>query len=213
MVSWLILRGNCRGCGDRIPGFHPVVELITPLLFLGAVWSIGSDWRLLPALWLIPVGVSVSAIDLRTMIVPTRIVWPAFFVSVALSVVAAVAEGEWLWLRNGVIGILVLAGPLFVLWFLLPKSMGFGDVRLATLLGFSIGFFSGVRPMGGVALAVCALGLASILGLTVGIVALGARGRKAQVPFGPSMVASAFICIALASQILEPFGQWGLTHG
>ena len=206
VVSWFLLRGKCRGCGDRIPGFHPVVELLTPLLFLAAVWRIGADWRLLSALWLIPVGVAVSAIDLRTMIVPTRIVWPAFFVSVALSIVAAGLEGEWLWLRNAVVGILVFAGPLFVIWFVLPRHMGFGDVRLATLLGFNLGFFSGVRPVAAVVLAVCCMGLAAVVGVTTGVVALGARGRKAQVPFGPSMVAASFVCIALAPQILEPFG-------
>src|SRR5690606_36036207 len=86
VVSWLALRGRCATCGVAIPGYTPVVELLCPLLFLGAVATIGiDDWRLLPALWLIPVGVAIAVIDLRTLIVPTRIVWPAFFVAVALS--------------------------------------------------------------------------------------------------------------------------------
>lgn len=205
VVSWLVLRGKCRGCGDRIPGFHPAVELITPLLFLAAVWALGADWRLLPLLWLIPALVAVSVIDLRTFIVPTRIIWPAFFVTVALSVVAALIEGEWRWLLSAVVGLLVLAAPLFVIWFIRPQGMGFGDIRLATVLGWSVGFFSGVRPAAAVMLAVIAMALSAILGILLGVVVLGARGRKARVPFGPAMVAGALICILLAPEILEPF--------
>ncbi len=210
VISWLLLKGRCRGCGERIPGFHPLVELACPLLFLGAVATIGGTWQLIVALWLIPVGVAISAIDLRTLIVPTRIVWPAFFVTVALSVVAAGVEGEWSWLLSAAIGLAVLAGPLFVIWFINPKGMGFGDVRLAVLLGWSVGFYAGVRPMAAVFLGVCCMVASAIIGLVYGIVGLGVRGRKAQVPFGPAMVTGTFLCIAFTQQILEPFDVYSL---
>ncbi|CAN5428152.1 A24 family peptidase [soil metagenome] len=205
VISWLLLRGKCRGCGERIPAFHPIIELLSPLLFLGAVWSIGLTWQLLPALWLIPVCLAISAIDFRTLIVPTRIIWPAFFVTVALSVVAAGVEGEWMWLATAATGLAVLAGPLFIIWFINPKGMGFGDVRLAVLLGWSVGFYAGTKPLAGVLLGLICMTLAAITGIVIGIVGLSARGRKAKVPFGPAMVIGAFICIALASQILDPF--------
>ncbi len=205
VLSWLLLRGRCRGCGDRIPAFHPIVELLVPLLFLGAVWSIGWDWRLLPVLGLIPAGVAISVIDLRTMIVPTRLVWPAFGVVVVLSVISSGIESEWAWLLTALVGLAGLAGPLFVLWFLLPSGMGFGDVRLAVLLGWTIGFYGGSEPVAGMILSVLVLFLASIIGLAVGVVAMGARGRKAKVPWGPSLVAAALIAIGFADLIIEPF--------
>jgi len=106
VVSYLLLRGRCRGCGERIPGFHPFVELLVPLLFLGAVFTVGiDDWRILPLLWLIPVGVAVAVIDQRTLIVPTRIIWPAFAVAVALCVLTSGLEGEWGWLLNAAVGV------------------------------------------------------------------------------------------------------------
>ncbi len=211
VVSWLLLRGRCRGCGSRIPGFHPIVELICPLLFLGAVWAIGGTWQLLPVLWLIPVGVAVSAIDLRTLIVPTRIVWPAFFVTVALSVVAAGVEGEWSWLLSAAVGLAVLAGPLFVLWFLIPRGMGFGDVRLSVLLGWSVGFSAGVRPVAAAVLALACLTVSAVVGIVYGVIGLSARGRDAKVPFGPALVVGAFLCIALAPEILDPFQVYALS--
>lgn len=211
VLSWLTLKGRCRGCGDRIPAFHPVVEALVPLLFLVSVWTIGWDWRLLPLVGLIPAGVAVSVIDLRTMIVPTRIVWPAFGCVVILSVVSASIAGTWLWLLTAVVGLLSLAGPLFLLWFLLPKGMGFGDVRLAVLLGWTVGFYAGVRPVAGLLLAVIVLFMASVIGLITGVAVLGVRGRKAKVPWGPSLFAAALLAIFFAEEILEPFGIWALT--
>lgn len=159
----------------------------------------------MPVLWLIPVGVAISVIDLRTLIVPTRLVWPSLFVAVAVSIAAAGALGQWQLLLSCLVGVLVLAGPLFIIWFAMPAGMGFGDVRLATLLGWTVGFYAGTNPLHAVVLLIICLALASVIGLVVGVVALGARGRKAKVPFGPALVAASFLCIAFAPQILDPF--------
>ena len=203
VVSWLVLRGRCRECGTHIPVFHPLVELSVPLLFLGALWALGVDWSLLPALWLIPVGVAVAVIDLRILIVPTRIVWPAFLVSVLLCVVAAGIQGDWNWLLSALVGMAALAGPLFVVWFIVPHGMGFGDVRLATLLGFNIGFYAQGALWGSAFLSMLCLAGSAVLGILMGVIALGARGRGAKVPFGPALVAGAFLCIAFAEPILD----------
>jgi leader peptidase (prepilin peptidase)/N-methyltransferase len=203
VVSWLVLRGRCRACGSRIPAFHPLVELSLPLLFLGALWALGLNWTLLPALWLMPVGVAVAVIDLRTLIVPTRIVWPAFLVSVLLCVVAAGLEGEWGWLLSALVGMLALAGPLFLVWFAIPHGMGFGDVRLSTLLGFNVGFYAAGALWSAAFLAALTLGSAAVLGILMGVIALGARGRGAKVPFGPALVAASFLSIAFAEAILD----------
>ena len=211
VLSWFLLGGKCRGCGERIPGFHPVVELLVPLLFIGAVWAIGMDWRVLPVLGLIPAGVAISAIDFRTMIVPTAIVWPSFALVVALSAISAGIEGEWARLLTALVGLASLAGPLFLLWFFLPSGMGFGDVRLAVLLGWTTGFYSGTEPIAGAILAMVLLFSASVIGILVGVVALGARGRKAKVPWGPSLYAATVLMIVLAEPILDAFGVWSAS--
>jgi leader peptidase (prepilin peptidase) / N-methyltransferase len=212
VLGWLLLRGRCRDCRERIPSFHPVVEMLAPVGFLLSVWAIGWDWRLLPVLWLIPVGLAVSVIDLRTLIVPTRIVWPAPAVSVVVSVVAVAAGGgEWAWLVTAAVGAAALSAPLFLVWFIHPRGMGFGDVRLSVLLGWIVGFYAGSRPAAGLIGALLVLAIGSIVGVVMGVVVLGARGRKAQVPFGPSLVLGAFTCALLAEPLLDPFGVYSLV--
>ena len=208
IVSWLVLRGRCRSCGTRIPAFHIWVELLVPLLFVGAVVALGWGWQILPALWLIPVGVAVSVIDIRTLIVPTRIVWPSFFVSVALCVAVAAIEVEWEWLLAALIGLAVMAGPMFAIWFINPKGMGFGDVRLATLLGLNVGFYAGTVSAGSIGapvfLAVVAMGGSAVIGIVLAVAAFGVRGKGVRVPFGPSMVIGCLSVIAFAAPILDP---------
>lgn len=208
VLSYVVLRGRCASCGEAIPGFHPWVELAAPLVFLAAVWAVGLQWMVLPVLWLIPVGLAIAVIDLRTLIVPTRIVWPAFFVSVAVTTGVAGVEGRWELLLSALVGLVVLAGPLFVLWFAMPSAMGFGDVRLTVLLGWNLGFYAGTDLTAPVILVLICLTVASVVGLLIGVVALGLRGRKAKVPFGPALVISTFACILLAPEILEPFGMY-----
>lgn len=204
VVAWLLLRGRCRGCAQRIPAFHPLVELAAPVLFLVSVWALGGDWRLLMVGWLIPVGLAIAVIDLQTLIVPTRLVWPAMAISVVLAVIVVAIEGEWIWLVSGAIGILVLAGPLFVFWWFFSNAMGFGDVRLATLVGFNVGFFAGSSLAEAAYLSVVTMVLASALGLALGLIVLGARGRKAKVPFGPTIVLGGYLCMILSEPILSP---------
>ena len=52
-------------------------------------------------------------------------------------------------------------------------------------------------------LSVICMFFSAVLGLLMGLVALGARGRKAKVPFGPALVAGTFVCIALAQPIID----------
>ncbi len=206
VLSYLLLRGRCRECSDRIPAFHLLVELLVPLLVALAFWRFGWSWALLPVALLVPPAVALAVIDLRTFIVPTRIIWPTFFVEVGVCVLAAGLLGRWDLLVGCAVGLAVFAGPLFAIWFIHPRGMGFGDVRLSVLVGWTVGFYADGSPLAAGILVAIALFMAAVLGVVIGIGALGARGRKAQVPFGPSIVLGGYVVIVLAAPILEAFG-------
>lgn len=211
VLSYLLLRGRCRSCGTRIPAFHLLVELLVPLLFALAFWRYGWSWALLPVTVLIPPAVALAVIDVRTFIVPTRIIWPTFFVEVAVCAAAAGLLGRWDLVVGCAVGLAVFAGPLFAIWFIHPRGMGFGDVRLAVLVGWTTGFYADGSPLATGILVAIAVFVAAVLGIVIGIGALGARGRKAQVPFGPSIVLGGYTAIVLAAPILEAFGGTATT--
>ncbi len=87
LISFLLLRGQCRGCGHRISWQYPVVEFLTGLLFLGVVWRFGVGPR--PALWaaFLAALVVITFIDLEHMIVPDRITLPG----IGIGLLAALA--------------------------------------------------------------------------------------------------------------------------
>ncbi len=205
IVSWLLLRGKCRACGEPIPAFHLVVELLFP----ATVGAAGARHRQRATprerSWLAPVGVAIGVIDLHADDRPDPHRLAGTFVTVAIGVVVAAVEGEWTWLIGGAIGVVVLAGILFVLWYAL-NGMGFGDVRLAVMLGWSLGFAAyTIDDRWAIALFLTMLALTggAILGIAFGVITQ--VGFRQRMPFGPPLIAAAILCIAFADRILDPF--------
>lgn len=203
VLGWLKLRGRCRDCGAAIPVFHLGVELLIPVLAFGMYLAIGASWYLLPALFLVVVGVIVAVIDQRTLIVATRLVWPALAASVAIAAWVGIAEGAVIRILLGsLVGAVTLAGPLFAAWWVHPRGMGFGDVRLAVLLGWHAGLAIAVEGVGLAAfVALAALILSSLVGIVFGLVSVASLGR--QFPFGPALVAGTLLTVAFAPEIAQ----------
>lgn len=204
ILSYLLLRGRCRNCGEGYGAFHLLVELSVPLLALWTVWAVGWNVRLLPFVVIIPALVMVGFVDARHMIVPTRVVWPAFAAILVLSGLAVLWQGELRWLSAAAIGAVAVAGPLAALWFFSPRAMGFGDVRLAVLLGWAAGWVVGGAPvLAPLAMAVLLIFVAALVGVVVGVPLVGLRGR---IPFGPSLVAALFLILPVAAPLVRQIG-------
>lgn len=182
LLSWIALRGRCRGCRARVSAVYPLIEAASGGLALLAILSFGPTWRGLAAAVLGVCLVPVVAIDLRHRLIPDLVVLPA----TALALVAGVAAdpGRW-WVP--VVSALGAAGFLLVLSLVYPGGMGLGDVKLALLMGAVLG--SAVIP---------ALALAFAAGAGLGIVLLarhGAAARRMAVPFGPFLAAGALAAL------------------
>src|SRR4051812_46407840 len=73
VLSWLLLRGRCRTCGEPISARYPLIELLTAVVFAAVGARFGADWAV-PAYLVLAAGlVAVSAIDLEHFLVPNRI--------------------------------------------------------------------------------------------------------------------------------------------
>lgn len=200
VVSWVVLRGRCRSCSEPISKRYPIVEAATAALFLvvglrflppvgvtgGAL--AGQLVLLVALLYLMATSVTLALIDVDTHRLPNRIVLPMYPVLIVLLTVASALTGDWVALLRGVGGLLLLGGVYLGLALAVPRGMGFGDVKLAGVLGLVLAYL-GWGP-----LAVGAFG-AFLLGGTFGIVLLIVRraGRATGIPFGPWMLLGAWV--------------------
>jgi leader peptidase (prepilin peptidase)/N-methyltransferase len=200
VLSWLLLRGRCRSCGARISLRYPLVELGTGALFVAAAVRLGATWQL-PAFCVFFASLlAISVIDLDHYIIPNRVIYPTLAVTVPLLVLAAAADGSWGLLRNAAIGGVGGFAVLLAIHVAMPRGMGFGDVRLAGVIGMMLGWL-GLRYLFlGLFLGFL---LASLIG--IGLIAARLRTRKDAVPFGPFMAMGAVLAVLWGQPILDVY--------
>lgn len=214
VLSWLLLRGRCRDCGEPISPRYPLVELATGVLFvLAALWT-GLEPRglwLLPAyLYLVSIGVALTLIDLDVHRLPNVIVLPAWVVGPVLLALAAAGTGEWgRWVRALLAGLVLFTFYAVVhygsrLVYGRSGGIGLGDVKLAFVLGAYLGWSGwGALAVG----AFAAFLVATVFWIV--LLAAGKANRKTQIPFGPWMIVGAGIGIVWGQQAWDAWtGLW-----
>jgi leader peptidase (prepilin peptidase)/N-methyltransferase len=202
VLGWLILRGRCADCSAPISVRYPLVEAGTGLLFAALAWRLDRLDLLsaLPAyLWFGAAGVALALIDLELRRLPNAITFPSYPVLAVLLTASAAWQHDWWSLARAGIGAVALFGFYLLLVLLYPAGMGWGDVKLAGVLGGVLAYLSWS------ALLVGAFG-GFLLGAVVGVavMATGRGGRKTALPFGPFMIAGALLAIFLA----DPIATW-----
>ncbi len=198
VISWLVLRGKCRDCGAPISGRYPLVELGTGLLFGYMAWIFGYSWELPAFLYLAAISVALGLIDLDVKRLPNLIVLPSYLVAGALLLLPAFVTPAWDSYLNAWLGAVALFGFYFLLAFIYPAGMGFGDVKLAGVLGLYLGWLGwGSLIVGGF--------LGFLLGALVGVAMMIGRraGRKTMIPFGPFMLVGALIAIGAGDAVTD----------
>ena len=199
VVSWLLLRGRCRDCGRPITVRYPLVEAGTAALFGLTTWWAGFNWSLPAYLYLAGIAVALALIDLDTKRLPDAIVLPAYPAGAALLALASWNPGganDWSVLVRAFLGCAVLFAGYFVLMFIYPAGMGFGDVKLAGVLGLYLAW------TGWGAFAVGAFAAFLVGGVfSIALLAVGRASRKSAIPFGPWMIAGAAIGLAVGERL------------
>jgi leader peptidase (prepilin peptidase)/N-methyltransferase len=198
VLGWLLLRGRCADCRSPVSVRYPLVEAGTAALFVAVAARFGWSWELPAYLYLAAIAIALAAIDLDVMRLPDKIVLPSYAVAPVLLAPAVIAGHAWAAAARGLIAAVLLFAFYFVLA-VLPKGMGGGDVKLAPLLGLYLGW------LGWSSVAVGAFAgflLGGLVGAT--LMALKLAGRKTRIPFGPYMLAGAFLAVFAAA----PIGHW-----
>ncbi len=210
LVSWLVLRGRCRTCSERISARYPLVEALTAAVWLGiGWWALAADDGsganpLLPLLLVLgSAGVTLAMIDLDHHRLPDVIVLPLYPVTVVGLAVAGLVSGQWPLLAS-LAGAGVWLAVIGGIWLATSgRGMGFGDVKLAPVLGATLGWVAFGSSIVGLFSAFL---LGALVGL--GLMVLGRAERRSHLPFGPFLLAGAGIGLAAGAPIAHAYASW-----
>ena len=178
LVAGYALRPTLDRYDSSVPAKLPIPEVVTALLF-GLAAAEYDDWRLVAMLILAIASVALSIIDLRQYRLPNPIVFSALGASAAIVVIGELVDGDSGVISAAIVGALVYCGILFVMHVINPAGMGFGDVKLALLLGLFVGWVAGTR-LDAIRGVMIALLIGSALGVVLGV----GRHRRRCVALG-----------------------------
>ena len=191
------------GPGPAVPAGRalgaPWAELAGALCAAAVTARFGWSAQLPAWLWFVAVGLLLALVDLRTQLLPNRVVLPGVVGGVLLLAVAAAADDGWPELGRAVLAGAAAAAALLLLALVNPRGMGMGDVKLAGLLGLYLGWLGWPVLVTGLFFGFL---VQAVLGLT--LIALRRAGRQTELPFGPALIVG-----ALAAALLS--GGWALS--
>jgi leader peptidase (prepilin peptidase)/N-methyltransferase len=220
IVGWLMLRGRCSGCGDRISIQYPIVELLVGLLWLGAYLQFGPTFTAFRVAVFATVLLGIAVTDAKHFLIPDGFtVFGVFFMLLSAFVALFLGEAEpfarpW----EAILGMCVGAGAIAIVgWLgevaLKRPAMGFGDVTLMAVVGAAVGparslltiFIGAVLApivLLGVVYPLSARGLADDKGQTELPLEASAGWRKRELPFGVFLAPAALIALLCGDAII-----------
>lgn len=211
VLSWILLRGRCRNCGTGISLRYPLVEAGTGLAFVAvAVYFLpridaalgsgltapGAFLELLAFLALAALTIALAIIDIEVQRLPNPIVLTGYIIAIVLLLPAALLLGRPEALLTALIGGAALFVFYLVVALIYPGGMGFGDVKLAGLLGLYLGYLGWPELIVGAFAAFLLGGIAALV-----LVLARHGGRKTRLPFGPFMLGGAWVGVVVGKPV------------
>jgi leader peptidase (prepilin peptidase)/N-methyltransferase len=207
VFSYLWLKGRCRSCGTAIPMRSFIVEVLSGLFFAFLYWRYGLSYELLIMVIYCCFFIVLAIIDLEHGILPNKIVYPGMIATLVIAGLGTIFSFEssfignaipklhHLWIINAVIGGATGFFILFIIALVSRGGMGWGDVKLAGLIGLASGF----------PLIIVAIFLAVVSGglIAVILLLLKIKKRKEPIPFGPFLAIAAMATLLWGSNILH----------
>ncbi|WP_262173462.1 prepilin peptidase [Saccharococcus sp. Marseille-Q5394] len=190
ILSYVALRGKCRGCGQKISPMYPFMEFITGVLFAFSYYHIGFTYELIIALLFVSLLVIITVSDFTYMLIPDRVLLP-FAISLLILRWPIPTTPWWDSLLGAAVGFTVL----YLIAVVSKGGMGGGDIKLFFVIGLVLGTVN----------TLLTLFLASLIGSVVGLYVLKktGKGRKTPVAFGPSIAAAAVISYFFGADLVE----------
>lgn len=193
VISWLLLKGKCSQCKNKISARYPLVEITTALLSLVVAWQWGVSIETLLLLILTWGLICLTLIDYDHMLLPDQIVMPLLWLGLLINL-----QSTFVPIEDAVIGAVTGYMSLFSVFWLFKlltgkEGMGFGDFKLFALFGAWIGWQ--LLPL--------LILMASVVGAIVGItlVVIKKNQREQAIPFGPYLAVAGWVTILWGNDI------------
>ncbi|HEX6229434.1 MAG TPA: prepilin peptidase [Solirubrobacterales bacterium] len=191
LVSWLLLRGRARCCGEPISPRYPLAELTLGVLYAATVLVLwGDPGEVALGLVFVTMLAAVTLTDLEQRVIPNRILIAA--VALGVPIAAVTDPGS---LPERAIAAAAAGGALFLAALAYPRGMGLGDVKLAAAMGLFLG-----RDIGPA--MIVALLAGSLVGLAM-IARYGAAARKRAIPFGPFLALGGIVGLLAGGELID----------
>jgi leader peptidase (prepilin peptidase)/N-methyltransferase len=196
LVALLGELGRCRQCRSAPPAVEWIAEIAVAVL-----WALVA-LRLAPTHpWAVPTYLAftfacvvLAVIDARTRLLPNRLTYPAFVVTIIGLALTSLIEGDPGRLSRGLVAAAAVGGAFLLLAIISPQGMGIGDVKFAPTLALALGWLSWPAVITGLLLAVLLGGVVALVALVV-----FRLGRRSSIPFGPSLALGALLGILTAA--------------
>ncbi len=197
VISYLLLRGKCSGCGSGISIQYPLIELMTGLASLTVAYTYGVSLAMLAGLLFTWVLIALTLIDIKTQLLPDNITLPLLWLGILCAFFELFTD-----LQSSVIG--AMAGYL-ILWTVFhlfklitgKEGMGYGDFKLLAALGAWCGYT--LLPQ--------IILISSIVGSILGIAMLVTKYTEKQqpIPFGPYLAIAGWIALLWGEYINQQY--------
>ncbi|MDD3375413.1 MAG: prepilin peptidase [Candidatus Omnitrophica bacterium] len=199
LLSYVMLRGKCRFCGEKFSFRYFLIELLTALSFLGLYRYFGFQPILWPYLVMVSGFIVATFTDIDERIIPDEISVGGMVVGLIFSLAIPQlhhADSHLLSLWRSVLGVLIGGGSIYLMGiigdFLFKKeSMGGGDVKLMAMIGAFLGW----------KLALLGFLIAPFFGAVFGIIEK-IRTKESLIPYGPFLVIGALIALFFSEPLL-----------
>lgn len=199
VISYLLLRGRCRGCHASISPRYPIIEAASGILCGFAAWHFGFGLASVGAILLIWALLALTAIDFDTQLLPDDITQPLIWTGLLFNL-----YGAFTTLHDAVLGAVLGYLALWSVYWLFKlvtgkEGMGYGDFKLLAALGAWLGWQ--ILPL--------IIILSSLVGAVVGITLIVAvkHGRDIPIPFGPYLAGGGLIALFWGQTLTQNYLQ------
>lgn len=199
---WLLRAGRDGAAG--LPRRWMWVELLTAAVFSIFGARYGTNLTVLPLLLLGASLVAVSVIDLQLLRIPDRVTFPTLAAALPLVAAVSIRTDAIEAVKGALLGAAAYFLMLLIPHLIYPRGMGFGDVKLALVMGLYLGWlgWTDLHPVGGpIQLVLYALMLGCALGVVFGVLSAVITRRRGEFPFGPALALGCLVVVLFAAEL------------